>query len=136
MLPFALVLVLFLDPAAPVTNSFVVFPADCNGQNTLFGGKILSEMDRTAAIVVRRTIAGTEATGAVTIAINDMKFAKAAYQKDLVLITATVKEIGRKTVTVYVKVERENLDTTKDLLAEGIFVFCAVKDGKSVEIQK
>ncbi len=113
-------------PALVHQTSFVVFPQDCNANNMLFGGKTLAEMDRTAAVTTRRLLYSSPvgARDAVTVAIDGVRFHKAAQVKDLVYVTGTVTEVGKKSVTVKVAVERETA-TAKELLAEGEFTFVA-----------
>lgn len=118
------------------TTSFVVFPQDCNANPPmLFGGKILSEMDRCAGITTRRLLyASPEAKDAVTIAIKDVTFHKAGEIKDLIFVTGKVVELGKKTVKIYVKAEKET-ETGRELLVDGYFIFCAydLKTRKAVE---
>lgn len=117
-------------------TSFVVFPEHCNPNQLLFGGKVLAEMDKAAAVTVRRLLyaspAGTR--DAVTVAVDGVKFHKAGEPKDLVYLTGSVVELGRKSVTVQVDVERERVGL-RELLAEGRFVFVAydVAAKKAVE---
>ena len=108
------------------SNSFVVTPSDLSQHGTLFGGKTLAEMDRCAGITVRRFLyASPHAKDAVTVAVENVKFHKAGTQKDLVFVTGRVVDVGEKSVTVEVKVERELPDLTRELLADGRFVFVA-----------
>jgi acyl-CoA hydrolase len=101
------------------TTSFVVFPADCNANSPmLFGGKMLAEMDRTAGIATRRLLYHSPlAKDAVTVS-QKCDFKKAAAVKDLLFITATVTDLGEKSVKMMVTVDRE-------IIAEGQFVFVA-----------
>lgn len=119
------------------TTSFVVFPQDCNSNPPmLFGGKILSEMDRCAGITARRFLyASPNGTkDAVTVGINNVKFHKAGQVKDLLFITGTVTEVGTKSIKMKVKVEREVSNIEKELIADGEFVFVAydLKEKKAV----
>ena len=106
------------------TTNFVVFPEDCNPNQILFGGKLLSEMDRCAAITTRRFLYDSEIKDAVTINIDKLIFHKPAKVKDLLFINSTIIEVTKKTIKVYVKVERETKDS-KELIADGYFTFCA-----------
>ena len=114
------------------TSEFVVFPSDCNANPPmLFGGKILAEMDRIAGITTRRALyeSPTGARDAVTIAINSVKFHRSGKVKDLCRVTGTVTNVGEKSLTVAVRVERETMGRDGvefELLAEGEFVFVSV----------
>lgn len=106
-------------------SSFVVVPADLNQYGTLFGGKSLAEMDRAAGIAVRRFLADSKVTrDAVTVAIDNVKFHRAAKQHELIVVSSQVTKVGTKSVTVLVKVERE-FDKKRELLVEGVFTFVA-----------
>jgi len=107
------------------TTSFVVFPQDCNANPPmLFGGKILSEMDRCAAITVRRLLYSSPvgAKDAVTIGINNVKFHKAGEVKDLIFVTGKIVKTGNTSIMVEVTVERE-LPDKREVLVTGEFVF-------------
>lgn len=108
------------------STSFVAYPQDAN-HNTpmIFGGKLLSEMDRCAGITARRFLYASPVTkDAVTIAINNVKFYKGAEIKDLVFVTGTIVKSGDKSITINMKVEKE-LPDGRVLLVEGEFVFVA-----------
>ena len=105
-------------------SAFVVYPADCNHLGSLFGGKIMSEMDRVAGIATRRFLYASETRDAVTIAINKVRFLKAGAVKDLVIVSGEVVAAGEKSITIAVKVERET-DRGRELLADAEFVFVA-----------
>lgn len=104
-------------------TSFVVFPQDCNANPPmLFGGKILAEMDRCAGITARRLLYASSIKDAVTVGITDVRFVKSGEVKDLVFVTGTVTKLGSKSITIYVKVEREK-GQNRELLADGMFTF-------------
>lgn len=107
-------------------TSFVVYPADCNHLGSLFGGKTLAEMDRTAGMTTRRFLYASPvgARDAVTVAVDDVRFHRAGQVKDLVVVTGTVVDACKKAVKVKVDVERETADGG-ELLAEGVFTFVA-----------
>lgn len=117
------------------TRSFVVFAGDANSlPGMLFGGKTLAEMDRTAAITVRRLLYASQAKSYVTVGIEKVSFHKAGQVGDLVILTGEVTALGAKSVTVRVKVEKETKDGL-DLLADGTFTFVAYDPavGRAVE---
>lgn len=118
------------------TTSFVCFPADCNSNPPMiFGGKLLAEMDRNSAITVRRRLYDSPVKDYVTVAINNVKFHKAAEVKDLLLVTSTITNYGNKSITMYTKIERELDGGVKELIIDGEFIFVAydVKNKKAVE---
>lgn len=109
------------------TTSFVVFPADANAHGTLFGGKLLSEMDRTAAIAVRRALYASPTKGlrGVTAGVSEVKFLKPATTGDLLFTTAAVASFGEKSVAVNAAVMREDDRAQLELLATATFTFVA-----------
>lgn len=119
------------------STSFVVFPADCNANPpACFGGKLLAEMDRCAAIAVRRCLRASPAGArdAVTVAVDGVQFHRPARVKDLVVVTARVSAVGARSLTVDVRAECDAEDG-RQLLVGGKFVFVAydVEKGKAVE---
>jgi len=117
-------------------TSFVVFPVDCNANPPmLFGGKILAEMDRCAAICARRALYESKVTSDyVTVGINNVKFVKSGQVKDLIYVNSEIVKLGEKSITIKVLVQRENRDKSRDVLCEAEFVFVAydVANKKSV----
>lgn len=126
---------LALAQAQTPETRFVVYPADTNHNGTLFGGKILAEMDRIAGIATRLFLdqPSSKAKDAVTVGISKVRFLKAGNVKDLVVISGTVTGAGEKSVTVLVKVERVS-NQERELLADAEFTFVAYdfKEKKSV----
>lgn len=120
------------------TTSFVCYAADAN-HNTpmIFGGKLLSEMDRCAGITARRLLYASpnRVRDAVTVGITDVRFVKGAKVKDLLFVTGEVKKIGEKSITVHVKVEKETVLLGKTLIVEGTFVFVAYDLEKEVAVE-
>ena len=129
-------------------TSFAVFPGDCNYHYPMvFGGKMLAEMDKCAATTVRRFLydSPNEAKHALTVGVDKVIFHKGAEVGDLIFLTGTVKDVGQKRISVWVKAERENnkiieqqnLDKwggfhrtmtpllVRTVMAEGMFHFCA-----------
>lgn len=143
---FVLVLLVGCDSQQPKpvpktqhTTSFVVFPADCNANPPmLFGGKILAEMDRCAAITVRKFLYASRVRDYVTVGIADVKFHASGAVKDLINVTGEVSKVGAKSIQVYVRVEKEEIKDGKislSLLTDGYFTFVAydVTQKKAVE---
>lgn len=114
-----------VDPSS--STSFVVFPLDCNANPPmLFGGKLLSEMDRLAGITARRALYNSPlgAKDAVTLAIKDMTFHKGAKVKDLLTLSSKLTSVGTKTLTIKVLVHKEG-ETPPTLIADATFIFCS-----------
>ncbi len=82
------------------SHSFMVFPEDLNYAGTLFGGKILAEMDKTAAKAARRMLYGTECNGAVTASLDKVDFKKPAQLGDIIELTAHITRLGRTSIEI------------------------------------
>lgn len=111
--------------------SFTVFPQDCNYNDppSIFGGKMLAEMDNAAAMACRRALYNTDCTDAITVAVESVKFTRPAYIGEIVRINANVIEVGEKSLKVNIICNRENKKGEIDRMATGVFVFCARKNG-------
>lgn len=111
-------------------HSFTVFPQDLNYADTLFGGKVMAEMDIAGVKVVRRALYGTGAEGAVTASVDRIDFNKAAFLGDLITMFAEIKSIGRSSISVRITVSRESqIGFVEDICAAN-FTFVAMKDKK------
>lgn len=115
------------------TSSFYVFPQDLNYGNTLFGGKMLAEMDCEAAKVAKSVIYGTEADNAVTASFDRVDFLAPARQGDLVIMEADVIGLGRSSIKIAIDVfiwkgtDRSNWIK----ICSATTTFVALKNGKS-----
>lgn len=115
------------------TSSFNVFPSDLNHGNTLFGGKMLAEIDCEAAKVARSVIYNIKDAHTVT-ARFEVDFQQPAFQGDLVIMEADVMEFGRTSIKIDVDVfvwngpDRQNW--RKICQAKTVFVCVGRFDGK------
>lgn len=112
-------------------HSFTVFPQDLNYADTLFGGKVMAEMDIAGVKVVRRALYGTGADGAVTASVDRIDFKKPAFLGDLITMTAEIKTLGKSSIQVKISVSSEStMGDVQDICAAN-FTFVAMKDKKS-----
>jgi acyl-CoA hydrolase len=113
------------------TSSFTVFPTDLNYGNTLFGGKMMAEIDCEAAKVARSVLYGTGADNAVTKTFNT-EFLNPAKQSDLVVMEADVVTLGTTSITIqvdaYVWAGPDRKNWKKICSVQTVFV--ALKDGQ------
>lgn len=120
-------------------TSFVVYPQDTNAlkMDMVFGGKMMSEMDKAAAIVVKHLMLQhkmDKSLYAVTVGVNKLSFTRGAYLGNLVRITADYENHGKTSVTIKVKAYVEDLSTgDKKQMSSGLFTFCIVKSGPNGE---
>ncbi len=114
------------------TSSFFVFSKDLNYGETLFGGKLLAEMDCEAAKVARAVIFDSEADSVVTASFDRVDFKSPAKRGDLVIMEADIVSFGRTSmrigISVWIKrgLNRENWTE----ICSAAATFVALKDGK------
>lgn len=107
----------------PVTLIEEVFPQDTNAYNTLFGGRLLSLMDKAAGIVCAK-FAHREF---VTISIDALKFKRPAFQGDLIETTAKVVHTSTHTAGVHVIARRLNRsEWEREEICVGFFFMVAI----------
>ena len=107
----------------PVTLIEEVFPQDTNAYNTLFGGRLLSLMDKAGGIACAK-FAHREF---VTISIDTLKFIAPARQGDLLEVTGKVVFTSTHTACSKVTALAVNKATwEKKKICEGYFFFVAI----------
>ena len=87
--------------------SELMMPHQVNNLGHVFGGELLSMVDRAAAVAAMRH-AGTSA---VTVSIDRVDFREPIHTGELVTCTARVNFVGRTSMEIGVHVETENLLT-------------------------
>ena len=100
-------------------------PADINANGHIFGGWVLSEMDRAGGIVARHHSKGPVAT----IAIDRMEFLAPVHLRDLISVYADVESVGRTSMKVRIEVMawRDN-GAILVKVTEGLFTFVAIDE--------
>lgn len=109
-----------------------IFPNDVNNHNTLFGGKLMSDMDMVASISAVRH-ARKEV---VTASTDSVDFLSPITQQDSVCIESFVTYTGTSSMEVFVKVIAENLLTgIRKIAATAFLTFVALDDdGKPTKV--
>lgn len=109
-----------------------IFPNDVNNHNTLFGGKLMSDMDMIASISAVRH-ARKEV---VTASTDSVDFLSPITQQDSICIESFVTWTGTSSMEVFVKVIAENLMTGKRKIAATAFLtFVALdEEGKPTKV--
>jgi len=113
-------------------SSELMMPQDANNLGHIFGGVILSMMDKTAAIAAFRH----SRASVVTASIDRVDFREPIHLGDLVVMKASVNYVGRTSMEVGVRVEAEELLTGRRRHTNSCYLtFVAVdRNGRPVEI--
>ncbi|RYF10026.1 MAG: acyl-CoA thioesterase [Deltaproteobacteria bacterium] len=111
--------------ASAVEATHLVMPGDTNMLGTAFGGKIMQWMDIAASVAAGRHSGGAS----VTVAVDDLHFARPIRMGDVVILKACVNFTGRTSMEVGVRVMREDRRTRQlEHCLSGYFTFVGVDD--------
>jgi len=106
----------------------IVLPNETNSLNHLFGGELLSRMDRTASISARRHCNQI----VVTASVNHVSFNKPIPLNSVVSVVAKVSHAFKTSMEVVIDVFIENPETgDKQKANQGIYTFVAVDNDKT-----
>jgi acyl-CoA hydrolase len=109
------------DSAVEATH--MVLPSDTNPHGTAFGGIILQWMDIAAGIVGGRHCRNQ----VITVAIDEIVFKRPIHLGDVVVVRASVNFVGRTSLEVGVRVDREEVDTgIREHCLSGYFTMVSV----------
>lgn len=87
-------------PAGQPALRVVAMPRDTNGEGSIFGGWLMSQVDIAGSIIALARARGRVAT----VAVNNFHFRKPVLVGDLLSCFANVKTTGKTSVTVHVDV--------------------------------
>ncbi|HHT7190662.1 acyl-CoA thioesterase [Bacillus cereus group sp. Bc222] len=114
-----------------VTKTLHVFPSDLNNHHTLFGGKLLADIDNIASISATKH----SRRPCVTASIDSVSFVTPIYETDIVCYEAYVCNTKRSSMEIFTKVIAEDLSTGKRRIAATCFAtFVAIKGGKACPV--
>lgn len=113
-------------------TSELMMPQDANNLGHVFGGVILSMMDKCAAIAAFRH----SRTNVVTVSIDRVDFREPIHVGDLVVMKASVNYAGRTSMEVGVRIEAEELLTGSRRHTNSCYLtFVAVdRNGRPIEV--
>jgi acyl-CoA hydrolase len=114
--------------AEPLTMYELVFPSDLNSHGTMFGGRVMAQMDKCAGMCVRRWGHLTP----VTASIDAIQFCTPIHQGQMVETKAEIVFVGKSSCMVKVTVYADDTEVgDKHFCCEGYFTMVGVdKDGK------
>ena len=95
-----------VDYSAVREQVYMVFPNDLNANDTVFGGLIMAQMDRFAAVVADRHAGGV----CVTASVDAVHFIAPARRGDVLIFNASVNRAWNTSMEVGVKVDARSYD--------------------------
>lgn len=120
-----------------LTLRIQAYPSDLNPAGTVFGGWIMSMMDKAASIAAGDLIDAT----AVTAGVSEFHFIKPIQNGDVVTIYTTIKKIGTSSITIYVEADvlcrKSHCDSRCNMLVTSAnFTFVAVnKNSEPIDVR-
>ena len=85
---------------------YQVRPEHLNGAGRLFGGQLMSWIDEIAGLVAIRH----SNTDVITVAVDNLRFMRGAYQKDILVLEGRMTYVGKTSMEVRVDTYVETLD--------------------------
>lgn len=110
------------QPTLRVTTT----PNDANQKGDIFGGWLMSQMDRAGAIVARQRARCLVST----VAVKELLFLKPIFVYDVVSFYPEVVKVGRTSVTVMIHVFAQRYlapDAAPEKVGEATFVYVAIE---------
>jgi len=93
--------------ASRTTMTQLIFPSDTNSYGTMFGGKVMEYMDKTAAIAGMRHARMT----VVTASTDSLDFVGPIRVGDIIEVVASITWTHKSSMEIYVKVQSEHVET-------------------------
>jgi acyl-CoA hydrolase len=96
-----------VSASATHDHTELIFPNDLNAMGTVYGGRVLDQADRVAAVVAIRHAGRV----CVTLGLDSVRFLTPAARGDILVFKASVNRTWRTSMEVGVKVFTENVLT-------------------------
>ncbi len=115
-----------MAPCGQLTTRTLTMPADTNPAGDIFGGWVLTEMDKAGAVCAAERAGGR----VVTVAIDAMSFLAPVFVGDVLSVYCDITRTGRTSITVQMEAWALRNRIGEDVkVTEGTFTFVSV-DGK------
>ncbi len=121
-----------ISESAVHDHVYRVFPNDLNSNNTVFGGLVMSTLDRICSVVAERHTGRV----CVTVSVDSMHFLEPANRGDILVFKASINRVWKTSMEIGAKVIAENHRTgEKKHIVSAYFTFVAVDENqRPVEI--
>lgn len=107
-----------------VETVHMVRPHHLNAAGRLFGGMLMQWIDEIAGLVAKRHTR----MNVITASVDNLRFLKGAYQKDVVVIIGKATYVGNTSMEVKVDSYVEYLDGTRTLINRAYFTMVALDE--------
>lgn len=112
---------------------YQVRPEYLNGAGRLFGGKLMEWIDELAGLIGIRYAQ----RDVITASVDNLKFIRGAYLKDLIVLIGRVTYVGRTSMEVRVDTYIEGIDGIRKPINRAYLTLVAIdEDGKPVEVPR
>nr|MBV6629935.1 acyl-CoA thioesterase [Oceanococcus sp. HetDA_MAG_MS8] len=113
------------DEAALAEQVYMVFPNDLNAHGTVFGGLIMAQMDRYAAVLADRHAQST----CVTASVDELHFIEPATRGDILIFSLAINRAWSSSMEIGVKVEARAHDSVQRRhIVSAYFTFVALDE--------
>ena len=109
----------------------ILMPEHINGYKRLFGGKLMEWIDELAGLVALRHAQ----KDVITASVDNLKFIRGAYQKDLIVLIGRVTYVGRTSMEIRVDTYIEDMKGIRKPINRAYLTLVAVDaEGNPVEV--